>query len=127
MPWLRELPGVRLRIESPAEFAARLRDTSGYYPVAKGKSIERIRLVGQTEAEVLEAARHVGVHIATERPLLSGRWELMHYVREESICIDYHRYGNLAAQRLLPVAAEPDDEESARADSDTPDEMADVG
>ena len=69
----------------------------------------------------------MGVHIATEPALLSGRWELVHYVREQSICIDYHRYGNLASERLVPVAAEPDDEEPARADSDAPDELAEVG
>ena len=29
---------------------------------------------------------------------MHGRVELMWYVREQSVCVDYHRYGNLGAR-----------------------------
>ena len=127
MPWLRELPGAKLRIESASELAYRLRETSGYYRPVEAESIERIRLVGRSEEELVQAAQYVGVHIAAEPPLLSGRWELRHYVREQSICIDYHRHGNLAGECLLPVRAEAGDEESPEAAFARPEDAASAG
>ena len=38
------------------------------------------------------------VHIADSPVLPIGRVELMWYVQEQSVCIDYHRYGNLGAR-----------------------------
>ena len=41
------------------------------------------------------AAARVGLYIAADSVLGIGRIELLHYLREQSLCIDYHRYGNL--------------------------------
>jgi RHH-type proline utilization regulon transcriptional repressor/proline dehydrogenase/delta 1-pyrroline-5-carboxylate dehydrogenase len=41
-----------------------------------------------------------GLHLATAPVLTVGRIELLHYVREQSLCINYHRYGNLGARSL---------------------------
>ena len=38
------------------------------------------------------------VHIADSPVLSIGRVELMWCVQEQSVCIDYHRYGNLGAR-----------------------------
>ena len=38
----------------------------------------------------------VGVYLARAPVLIQGRVELLWYVREQSISIDYHRYGNLS-------------------------------
>jgi RHH-type transcriptional regulator, proline utilization regulon repressor / proline dehydrogenase / delta 1-pyrroline-5-carboxylate dehydrogenase len=35
------------------------------------------------------------VHIADQPVLPIGRLELLNYLQEQSVCIDYHRYGNL--------------------------------
>ena len=35
------------------------------------------------------------IHIADEPVVANGRIELLWYIEEQSICIDYHRYGNL--------------------------------
>ena len=121
-PWLREVPGAELHVESESALAERLRVTSGYYAPWNADRIERIRALGRPEPLVAQAARHAGVHIASDRPLLSGRWELRHYVREQSICIDYHRYGNLSAASLLPITPDLDGDSA-----DTDSEVADAG
>jgi RHH-type proline utilization regulon transcriptional repressor/proline dehydrogenase/delta 1-pyrroline-5-carboxylate dehydrogenase len=61
---------------------------------------ERIRYAGPNRvgAPVLAAAAETGLHLATEPVRSIGRIELLHYVREQSLCIDYHRYGNLGAR-----------------------------
>jgi RHH-type proline utilization regulon transcriptional repressor/proline dehydrogenase/delta 1-pyrroline-5-carboxylate dehydrogenase len=46
------------------------------------------------------------VYVATEPVSLSGRVELLWYVREQSLSVDYHRYGNLgfrAEEERSPV------------------------
>lgn len=40
------------------------------------------------------------VHIADTQVFPIGRIELIWYVQEQSVCIDYHRYGNLGARSL---------------------------
>ncbi len=61
---------------------------------------ERIRYAGsdRVAAPVRAAAAAAGLHLATEPVRAIGRIELLHYVREQSLCIDYHRYGNLGAR-----------------------------
>ena len=60
--------------------------------------------------------------MAKEPPLVGGRWELRHYVREQSASVDTHRYGNLSAEVLAPIGGrlrhpapvkEPDEPRSA--------------
>jgi RHH-type proline utilization regulon transcriptional repressor/proline dehydrogenase/delta 1-pyrroline-5-carboxylate dehydrogenase len=42
--------------------------------------------------------------LATAPVLAAGRIELLHYLREQSLCVDYHRYGNLGARAGEPRA-----------------------
>lgn len=71
--------------ESEAEFLAR---------VSQGK-MSRIRLVEPASSALLETAVESLIHVIDEPVLANGRLELLHYLREVSISIDYHRYGNL--------------------------------
>jgi RHH-type proline utilization regulon transcriptional repressor/proline dehydrogenase/delta 1-pyrroline-5-carboxylate dehydrogenase len=38
------------------------------------------------------------LYLASAPVLAEGRIELLHYLREQSLCADYHRYGNLGAR-----------------------------
>ncbi len=62
--------------------------------------IERIRYAAPDRAGsvVVRAAAQRGLHLATAPVSTVGRLELLHYVREQSVCFDYHRYGNLGAR-----------------------------
>ena len=44
---------------------------------------------------VFAAAAQTGFYIARSPILMEGRIELLHYLRQQSICHNYHRYGNL--------------------------------
>lgn len=35
-------------------------------------------------------------YIATAPPVKEGRVELIHYIKEQSIAFEYHRYGSIA-------------------------------
>lgn len=39
-----------------------------------------------------------GKYIATAKPLCEGRIELLHYLKEQSISYEYHRYGSFASE-----------------------------
>jgi RHH-type proline utilization regulon transcriptional repressor/proline dehydrogenase/delta 1-pyrroline-5-carboxylate dehydrogenase len=89
------LPGVELAVEDAAACAARI-----------GGALARVRAVGGVEPDVLAAAERAMVHVADEPVLLSGRVELLAYHLEQSLSQRYHRYGNLAGERLLPPLRE---------------------
>ncbi|HBE67035.1 MAG TPA: proline dehydrogenase [Planctomycetaceae bacterium] len=59
--------------------------------------VDRVRYAGHIEVPecIRTAARDQFVYIATDPVTPHGRIELLWYVREQSLCIDYHRYGNL--------------------------------
>ena len=42
-----------------------------------------------------EKAATLGKHIADNKPLAEGRLELLHYLKEQSIAYEYHRYGSI--------------------------------
>ena len=74
-----------LRFESDADLIARIPKVQG------------IRYAGpeRTPDAVLRAAAKFGFYIAREPVLMEGRIELLHYLKNQSICDTYHRYGNL--------------------------------
>ncbi|NQT70492.1 MAG: proline dehydrogenase family protein [Desulfobacteraceae bacterium] len=45
--------------------------------------------------EVFQAAAKTGFYISRTPVMMEGRIELLQYFKEQSICNDYHRYGNL--------------------------------
>ncbi len=59
--------------------------------------IDRIRYAGpdRVAAAVLAAAAESGFYIARSAVRMEGRIELLHYYRQQSVCTNYHRYGNL--------------------------------
>jgi RHH-type transcriptional regulator, proline utilization regulon repressor / proline dehydrogenase / delta 1-pyrroline-5-carboxylate dehydrogenase len=62
--------------------------------------VERLRYAApdRVPAAIRQAAATAGVYLADEPVLTEGRVELLWYLREQSVCCDYHRYGNLGAR-----------------------------
>lgn len=89
-PFMVSLTPVPHVVETDAELAERIEE------------LERIRLVGELSVALLDASMAAGVHIGTGPVLGVGRVELLHYVREQSLSIAYHRHGNLAGATLQP-------------------------
>ena len=70
---------------------------------------DRVRFAAESAVprEVTCAAAESGVPLLSARVLAEGRIELLHYLREQSLCMDYHRYGNLgprSEEQRAPVA-----------------------
>jgi len=64
--------------------------------------LTRVRVVGTREAKLDAVCRETGAHIEDAQVLGVGRFELLHYLREQSLSVEYHRYGNLGARNLPP-------------------------
>jgi RHH-type proline utilization regulon transcriptional repressor/proline dehydrogenase/delta 1-pyrroline-5-carboxylate dehydrogenase len=64
--------------------------------------IDRIRYAapGRVSKTVYQAAAETGFYIARGPVMMEGRIELLQYYRQQSICNNYHRYGNLG-ERVL--------------------------
>ncbi len=64
--------------------------------IAEMDQYERIRACSTDlpDAAYLKAAK-LGKHIASDKPLAEGRLELLHYLKEQSIAFEYHRYGSI--------------------------------
>jgi RHH-type proline utilization regulon transcriptional repressor/proline dehydrogenase/delta 1-pyrroline-5-carboxylate dehydrogenase len=67
-------------------------------------AIDRLRYAAPNRVPALlrAAAAETGCFISDEPPLAEGRLELLRYLREQSVCYDYHRYGNLGARAGEP-------------------------
>ncbi|MDU1905945.1 MAG: bifunctional proline dehydrogenase/L-glutamate gamma-semialdehyde dehydrogenase [Dysgonomonas sp.] len=64
--------------------------------IAAMDKYERIRACSNNISEdVYKQAAKLGKHIASEKPLAEGRIELLHYLKEQSIAYEYHRYGSI--------------------------------
>jgi RHH-type proline utilization regulon transcriptional repressor/proline dehydrogenase/delta 1-pyrroline-5-carboxylate dehydrogenase len=94
-PYLSSLAGVAVQVETAAQCGARV---AGF---------ARVRVIGTVEPAVLAAAEASLVHVAAAPVLQTGRIELLHYLREQSVSHRYHRYGNLAPAKLLAPLREP--------------------
>ncbi|MBW1840328.1 MAG: bifunctional proline dehydrogenase/L-glutamate gamma-semialdehyde dehydrogenase [Deltaproteobacteria bacterium] len=64
--------------------------------------IRRIRYVAADRVpdEVFQVAAETGFYISRTPVLMEGRIELLQYFQEQSICSNYHRYGNLGERGL---------------------------
>jgi RHH-type proline utilization regulon transcriptional repressor/proline dehydrogenase/delta 1-pyrroline-5-carboxylate dehydrogenase len=60
--------------------------------------VHRVRVVEAASFDLLKVAAEASVHVVDDPVIASGRFELLHYMREVSLSIDYHRYGNLGAR-----------------------------
>ncbi len=104
LDWLHELTGdwaaaIEFVDESDADLATIIRE----------RQTDRVRYADDARVPdvVRRAAAQSGSYLATARVLAEGRIELLHYLYEQSLCVDYHRYGNLGAragESRAPVA-----------------------
>lgn len=57
---------------------------------------ERVRTCTEKLSDkIYLKAAELGKYIATQTPLSEGRLELLHYVKEQSVTFEYHRYGSI--------------------------------
>jgi RHH-type proline utilization regulon transcriptional repressor/proline dehydrogenase/delta 1-pyrroline-5-carboxylate dehydrogenase len=65
--------------------------------------IQRLRYARPDRAPsaVLAAAAELGFYISRTPVLMEGGIELLHYFQEQSICDNYHRYGNLGERGMV--------------------------
>ena len=65
--------------------------------------IDRIRYAAPDRVpdDLFLAASATGFFISRVKVSMEGRIELVQYFREQSICFDYHRYGNLGERALI--------------------------
>lgn len=73
-------------------------DLNVFFERIRAGEISRIRMVEKAPYELLKVASSASVHVVDEPVLATGRYELLHYVREVALSIDYHRYGNLGSR-----------------------------
>ncbi len=77
----------KLLVQNDAEFVAAMEQ---YY---------RVRVCSdKLPMEYYEKAAKLGTYLATHKPLVEGRIELLHYLREQSISYEYHRYGSFSEE-----------------------------
>ena len=59
------------------------------------KKFERIRTISKEIPDIVfQAAANCDKYIAQALPVRNGRIELTHYIKEQSIANEYHRYGS---------------------------------
>jgi len=76
--------GMKLRLESEEDFI----NTMSTY--------ERVRACPESLSDaVYQKAAELGLCIIDSAPLAEGRIELLHYLKEQSISFEYHRYGSI--------------------------------
>lgn len=70
------------------------------------RQVDRLRYASSTAVPlaVRKAAIDAFVHVADSPVSALGRIELLWYVQEQSLCVDYHRYGNLGSRGTEPRA-----------------------
>jgi len=68
--------------------------------IIRSGQTDRVRYAAseRVPGPVWRAAADAGLYLATEPVMAAGRIELLHYLREQSVCVDYHRYGNLGVR-----------------------------
>jgi RHH-type proline utilization regulon transcriptional repressor/proline dehydrogenase/delta 1-pyrroline-5-carboxylate dehydrogenase len=83
--------GARLTAKAPV-----VRETDSEL-IASIPQIDRIRYAAteRVPKAVFAAAAETGFYIARTPVLMEGRIELLQYYRQQSVCTNYHRYGNL--------------------------------
>lgn len=79
------LPGIKVFRMTETKFVADMKKY-GRFRACSGKLSDDIYY---NEAGVL------GLHIVSEKPIANGRFELLHYLKEQSISYEYHSYGSV--------------------------------
>lgn len=86
--WKHLMPLFRIVEESEEHFLQRVH----------AGAFKRLRLLSKPSLAILTAASESFCHVDHAPVLSSGRFELLHYLREVAISCDYHRYGNLGVR-----------------------------
>lgn len=81
-----------IAIESNPQFLARL----------KWQSVKRVRFFTKPEPALSKALAELGCYTTVAPVLTNGRIELLRYLREQSLTVSYHRYGNLGEREGEP-------------------------
>ena len=82
-PLIGKMPGCKVKIETLEAFCQSMSD------------YERVRIISSDVPDaVFEAAARCNKYIALAAPVRNGRIELTHYIKEQSISNEYHRYGS---------------------------------
>jgi RHH-type proline utilization regulon transcriptional repressor/proline dehydrogenase/delta 1-pyrroline-5-carboxylate dehydrogenase len=65
--------------------------------VIRGGQVDRVRYAApdRVPSSIRKAAAEALQYVADAPVLAHGRVELLWYMREQSLTVDYHRYGNL--------------------------------
>ena len=94
-PWLKLLESLTESWAGAIEFVEET-DQQLARAVAE-RQTDRIRYAAPDRAplEVLQASAAAGLCVVSVPVVSEGRLELLWYVQEQSVSIDYHRYGNL--------------------------------
>ena len=73
--------------------------------IASFNLLKRVRYAApdRVPPEVIKAAARKGYYIARSPVLMEGRLELIHYLQNQSVCDNYHRYGNLGDRTELTL------------------------
>lgn len=61
-------------------------------------AIDRLRLLSEADEHLRRELAESTVNVISDPVIANGRLELLHYLREVSFSIDYHRYGNLGSR-----------------------------
>ncbi len=86
--WLHISPNLHFIDESEEHFAQRIKE----------RAYQRVRLLSKPKESLLLAAAESSCFLDDATVLANGRFELLHFLREISLSIDYHRYGNLGVR-----------------------------
>lgn len=85
------------RTEALADTGCRLRKEAMDSFISSISEYERIRTCSpEIPVKIYEAAVQTDKYIATAPPVKDGRVELIHYIKEQSIAFEYHRYGSIS-------------------------------
>ncbi|MBN4066969.1 proline dehydrogenase family protein [Simkania negevensis] len=92
LPWLGISPIISFMEEKPEHFVGRV----------KSGDIKRVRTLSAPSKELLSAASQSGAFLLSRPPLANGRVELVSFLREASLSVNYHRYGDLGNRAWEP-------------------------
>jgi RHH-type proline utilization regulon transcriptional repressor/proline dehydrogenase/delta 1-pyrroline-5-carboxylate dehydrogenase len=72
-----------------------------FLKMIRSKKMKRLRLTSAPSEELIREAFFEDTHLISAPVLSTGRFELLHYLREVSLSVDYHRYGNLGLRKIF--------------------------
>jgi RHH-type proline utilization regulon transcriptional repressor/proline dehydrogenase/delta 1-pyrroline-5-carboxylate dehydrogenase len=107
MDWIRRLERATAAWAGGIEFVEE--DDETLAGRMRGGGVTRLRYArrDRVPAEIFAVAARTGAFLCTHPVVAEGRVELLWYLREQSICHDYHRYGNLGNRADEPRAPVP--------------------